>query len=372
MRFLKFWVVLLCVSTGAQAAPQSSLYVQAKQLLDSQDYLGLRIFVRNAYSQKMTQGEWYSLKNIISGSADKIGFDLIPFWNARNNRGRSEMDGQLFQVDQLMKDGNYDQAFTLAQSVAQKMKALQKTRWDAGVQLPYIYHSMARALYGSRRFDESLRVYQWIGPKYPFFVQVLFEKMWAAFKAGRVDLALGAIASQRSAYFSKYLPPESYLVQTYLYRKLCRDDDQKQVIDEMKEYETVLSKSDSILPPVADVNTLVLSQLAELKRKDSDNLKLYPANVRDHEQNEIKAALKKIAESRRAKILNDLKTVIAYQQLSGQSDSKTVLKPVEKMKSRDDLLKQNLEVWPADSSEEWMDEIGKHVLIGESLCKQQK
>ena len=371
MKSLKLSVIMLLIGANSFAA-QSNLYNQAKQLLDSQDYLGLRIFVKNAYAQKMTQGEWFSIKNIISGSADRIGYDLIPFWNARNNKGRSEIDAQLFQVDQLMKDGNYDQAFTLAQGVAQKVKVLQRTRWDAGVQLPYIYHSMGRALYGARRFDEALKVYQWISPKYPFFVQVLFEKMWAAFKAGRVDLALGAIASQRSAYFSKYLPPESYLVQTYLYRKLCRDEDQNQVIDEMKSYEVLLSTPGSALPEVSDVNTLVLSQIASLSHRDNDNVRLYPLNVREHEQSEIKLALKKATDTRRTKILNDLKTVIAYQQLSGQADSKTVLKPVESMKSRDDLLKQNLEVWPADSTEEWMDEIGKHVLIGESLCKQQK
>jgi hypothetical protein len=54
------------------------------------------------------------------------------------------------------------------------------------------------------------------------------------------------------------------------------------------------------------------------------------------------------------------------------SDTSTVLKPVESLKSRDDLLKKDLEVWPADSSEEWLDEIGKHVLIGESLCNKGK
>ncbi|MBC7396061.1 MAG: tetratricopeptide repeat protein [Bdellovibrionales bacterium] len=371
MKYWKWCALSLLLGLSSQAAT-SNLYVQAKRLLDNQDFLGLRIYIKNAYSQKMTQGEWYSLKNIISGSADRLGYDLIPFWNARNNRGRAEVDGELFQVDQLMKDGNYDQAFTLAQNAAVKMKALQKTRWDAGIQLPYIYHSMGRALYGSRRYEEALKVYQWINPKYPFFVQVLFEKMWAAFKAGRVDMALGAIASQRSAYFSKYLAPESYLVQTYLYRKLCRDDDQKQVVNEMKEYEALLSKPDAVLPPISDVNTLVLTQLANQPLRDSDNIKLYSVNVREHEQTEIKNALKKQSEMRRTKTLNDLKTVIAYQQLSGQADSKTVLKPVESMKSRDDLLKQNLEVWPADSAEEWMDELGKHVLIGESLCKQQK
>ena len=34
----------------------------------------------------------------------------------------------------------------------------------------------------------------------------------------------------------------------------------------------------------------------------------------------------------------------------------------------DEFLKKNLEIWPADSTEEWLDEIGTHRFIGESLC----
>jgi hypothetical protein len=371
---MKFGFILLSLSLClpiAHAAP-SVVYTQAKQLLDAQDYLGLRVYLKEAYYKKMTHGEWFSLKNIISGSADRIGFDMIPYWNARNGKAATDIDQQLFQVDRLMSTNRYEQAFTLAQTVAEKMKALQKTRPDAAIQLPYIYHSMARALYGARRYEDALIIYQWIGPKYPLFTQVLFEKMWAAFKAGRVDLALGAVASQRSAYFSKYMPPESYLIQTYLYKRLCRDDDQKQVVEEMNRYEAILENPHAELPVVTDVNTLSLYQVANLPKKGSNLLKLVPEVSRAKEQAYIKDMIIKSAESKRKKTLKDLKLVIAYQQLSGQDDSKAVLKPVEAMKSRDDLLKQNLEVWPVASEEEWMDELGKHVLIGESHCKSQK
>jgi tetratricopeptide (TPR) repeat protein len=364
-------VALFCLSTATAWSAPSKIYAQAKQLVDTQDYLGFRIYIRNTYAKRITVGEWFALKNLIYSAADHAGYDLVPFWNARNSKGKSEIDDELFRVDQLLKQNKFQEAFTLAQREAVKMKELQKTRRDASMQLPYIYHLMGRALYGAGRYEDAFKVYQWIGVKYPLFVQVLFEKMWAAFKAGRVDLALGAIASQRSTYFSKYLPPESYLIQSYLYRRLCRDDDQKQVLDEMNRYETILENPKSDLPLVHDVNTLVLWQLSNLPKKSTDNLKLISLSLRDQEQAEIKMRLKKASEAARAKTLKDLKSVIAYQQLGGQSDSKLVLQPIEHMKSRDALLKQNLEVWPADSSEEWMDEIGKHVLIGESLCKQQ-
>ena len=50
------------------------------------------------------------------------------------------------------------------------------------------------------------------------------------------------------------------------------------------------------------------------------------------------------------------------------TDTSTILKPVETLRDRDQLLNMNLEFWPADTSEEWIDEVGKHVLIGDSLC----
>jgi hypothetical protein len=64
-----------------------------------------------------------------------------------------------------------------------------------------------------------------------------------------------------------------------------------------------------------------------------------------------------------------LKTIRAFEHLTTLTDTHAVLKPVQSMKDRDQLLKLNLEVWPADAKESWLDEVGKHVLIGESLCE---
>jgi 3-polyprenyl-4-hydroxybenzoate decarboxylase len=90
------------------------------------------------------------------------------------------------------------------------------------------------------------------------------------------------------------------------------------------------------------------------------------------EQRQISEVLEKVYQKQKPLILNDLKTILAYQHLANVTDTKTVLQPVHKLKSRDELLAQDLEVWPADFKEEWLDEVGKHVLIGESLCKPDK
>jgi hypothetical protein len=211
-----------------------------------------------------------------------------------------------------------------------------------------------------------------MSPNYPFFRQTLFEKMWAAFKAGRADLAWGAIASQRSAYFSKYLTPESYLIQTYLYKRLCREQDLQEVISEMKEYEALLTKGDVKDWVANDANTLTLWHLSGLKPKETDDVHSITVAERNREQSEIKEALNQAYQRSKLKILKDLKTALAYAHLAKVTDTKDVLKPIKGLAGRDELLKQDLEVWPADSAEEWTDELGKHVLIGESLCNQQK
>jgi tetratricopeptide (TPR) repeat protein len=356
------------VRTAKKTVAKPNIAVQARRFAQLRDYLGFRIFVRKAYSMPLRYVEWYDIKNLVTAFSSRSGFDLIPFWNARNSGGKSETDFTLDKVDSAMLAGRFQEAFTEAQKAAQKIKSLERTRYDARWQLPYIYQSMARALYGARRYDESLTVYQWISPNYPFFRQVLFEKMWAAFKAGRADLALGAIASQRSVYFSKFLSPETYLIQTYIYKRLCREQDLQEVISEMKAYEALISKGDVKDWVATDANTLTLWQLSELKSKLTDDVRTITSEERKREQAEIKEALNQAYQRQKVKILKDLKTALAYAHLAKVTDTKDVLKPIRALTGRDDLLKQDLEVWPAESSEEWTDELGKHVLIGDSKC----
>jgi len=359
-------------AAATKSAPRPRISLQAKKLILAKDFLGFRVFVRKAYLLKMSHSEWFEIKNLISQNCDRVGFDLISFWNARNTAGKSEVDLQLEKADALMLAGKYEEAFTEAQAVAKKLKQMLRSRPDARIMLPYVFHTMGRALYGARRYDEAMEVYQWINTAYPHIRQVLFEKMWAAFKAGRVDMALGAIASQRSGYFSTYLPTESYLIQTYLFKRLCRDDDLNQVNLEMKQYEERLAKGDIRDWVNKDVTSALLWQLSQAKPKPTDLLDIIPLSDRITEQKEILNALNRVYEKQKPIILSELKSILAYAHLAKVSDTSTVLKPVESLKSRDELLKKDLEVWPADSNEEWLDEIGKHVLIGESLCNKTK
>lgn len=350
--------------------PKSSIVTQAKRLLQKRDYLGFRIWVRKAYAQPTRYSEWYELKNLVTSYANKAGFDLVPYWNARNPSGKAPLDQKLEQADALMLSGKYEEAFEIYQKEAQTLKPNVRSRADARGLYPFVLHSMARALYGARRYEEATQVYQWIGSNYPRFRQVLFEKMWAAFKAGRVEIALGAVASQRSVYFSRFLSPEAYLIQSYIYKRLCREDDLKLVVAEMKDYQASLEKNDSTDWVKGDVESLTLWRLAEKENPLEEDTKSVSKSDRERERAQIREALAKAFQAQRPRLLNDLKTAIAYTHLAKVTDTRDVLKPIEALTSREDLLKQDLEIWPADSTEEWVDEIGKHVLIGPSLCKE--
>jgi tetratricopeptide (TPR) repeat protein len=341
----------------------------ALRLIAAKDDLGFRIYVQKIYRETIRRGEWYQIKGIINASSDRVGLDLIPFWNSRNPGDFHEVDILLGKSDDLVLSGRFEEAFGYAQKAAQKLKTEAPSRKEARAMLPYAYHSMGRALFGAKRFDDAVTVYQWLNTTYPDFRQVLFEKMWSAFKAGRVEIALGAIASLRSAYFPKYLPVEAYLIQAYLLRRLCREADLAQVGRELDQYERFLINAKVNDWVENDPSSKILWRLSKPSPPQNEILSLVPRAERDAEKAKIADALNRRFEKIRPILLKNLRTIRAFEHLTTLTDTHALLKPVQSMKDRDELLKMNLEVWPADAKEDWLDEVGKHILIGESLCE---
>jgi tetratricopeptide (TPR) repeat protein len=376
----------VCMTTAAAAdttrrpASQVSWSVQGAKLLTQKNYLAFRVLLKKAYQSGLTYGDWYSLQGMVNTYADKAGADLIYLWNARVPQGKSNVDKTLEYADSLMVAGSFAAAFTEFQKTAEFLKKqldhLRRARppqWaDQVRRINSVYqsviHSMGRALYSSGRFNEALQVYRWIRPSYPQFRQVLFERMWAAFRAGRVEESLGAITSQRSAYFSRYLSPEAYLIQTYIFRKLCRNDDVDKVIAEMRGYEAALSRSEGLSEWAG--NELSVRVLWELSRQSAAVPEGVPISLAEIEQEKksLQTSLAKAYEVQRERILKDLKVAMAYAHLASLPETSSQLKPVEKLSSREQLLAQDLEIWPVDGTEEWADEIGNRFFIGDSMC----
>jgi|GEM_PF-817655 len=371
----------------ASSLPKLTLKQHAERLLEDQNYLSLRVLIRKSYTRPLTYKEWYELLGIINANADKIGFDLISLWNSRNPNGKSNFDKRLEYGDSLMLTGKFDAAFSEFQNLAIHLKKQlqffkqkkpsanqdQMTRLEA--LYPFVLHTMGRALYGSGRYSDALQVYHSIGPSYPRFRQVLFERMWAAFRSGQVEEALGAIASQRSAYFARFLSPEAYLIETYIYKKLCRTKDVEQIGREIRFFQASLSNKHDLAEWAGnDLETRILWNLLkqdETASKKIGDAEITPSDLKTEKQN-IRKAIIRTYENQREKTLKDLKTVYAYFQLTGVTETNTILKPIRELTSRQELLAQNLEIWPVDTSEEWADEIGNRFFLGVSQCSKDK
>lgn len=383
--------LLVPLAAGAAQAPapvpaKPDLAAEARSLLAVKDYLGFRVFLKKSWYRAMSYKEWFSIRGLVNAYGEEVGFDMIHLWNARNPQGKSNLDKTLEYADGLMLAGKFDAAFNEYQKMAtyirkskvllaQHKGAASRERYeDISALYPFVIHSMGRALYGAGRFEEALVVYSWIPSSYGRFRQVLFEKMWAAFRAGKVELALGAVASQRSAFYARRTSPETYLIQTYIYRKLCRTEDLNQVVAEMKRYSASLErggpeKNGAELADWAS-SDLESRALLTLSRTEPRPIKGSSVTVdeKEKERKEIQAMLERAFQHVRPKLLADLKTVMAYAYVAGSADSSAILKPIEKLTSRQALLASDREIWPADSAEEWVDEIGTHYFVGESLC----
>jgi hypothetical protein len=351
----------------------------ARELAKKGEYLALRVFIRKNYSKLAHPADWILLRDLIIENADKIGFDLIYAWDKRLpgayvDSGEMDINSARAAADGLMSEGRFQEAFDGYQKIAVELRKLKReAKTESQVRnieflMPYIFQSMGRALYGAGRFDEAYIVLRWIPQNYAKFRQVQFEKMWAAFRGGRIDQALGAVASQHSSYFARYSLPEAYLVQTYLYKKLCRDDDYQQVLKEIYQFRDKLSANKLTIEEWvgSDNEIRVLWALANSKIK-----KDLPVKEEDliAEQSRIMSLLTRSFENQKSRLLDDLEKSVAYVQLTVRSGSGTVLKPIEKLPDRSAFFELDLEVWPADSLEEWADEVGTHRFIGESLCK---
>lgn len=349
--------------------------------LAEKDFLGARIMVERAVLSHLPLPVWYALRGILFRNPE-LGADLVirgdRFYDGlRRTQVQVDIDSRIQAADQLLLHQKYFEAFTHYQEIARWLKtrftvSSAAERSNAEQLYPYILQGMGRALFSMQRYKEALEVYNWITPNYPKFRQVLFERMWTAFKSGRIDSALGAIASQRSVYFSEYLEPESYLVQIYLYKRLCRTAETDEVLKQISDFKDNLASGKYTYADWAssDFDLKVLLNLA--------NSKPFPptsgasASDRQQEQSGLRDLLSRAFDSAKKRLLEQLTMIQAYSNLAVTPGMDAGLQPIEKVPSREALFRSNLEIWPADAKEEWADEVGHHRFIGESLCVDQR
>lgn len=361
MRYLITFIAALLASS-AQAAPEDRLF----QLENEGKALEARIEVKRLASTGIGQQSWRRVRSLLIQHPE-WGEDLLRFvWDKvgleRNYVQDISLNDELDDADRTMLAKEFRDALQVYRN------ALKNTpHREPGA--AYLQLALARAQYGSREFKSSLETYTKISPTFSRYRQVLFEQMWAAFRAGEVDLALGAIASQSSRFFSKFLDPESYLIKVYLFKRLCRDQEAEETLKEVKAFQSAIKKGSYDYREWARSEPITRALLALVENYADSEV---TSREQDKEVSSIKSSLKKSFELNKARLIEDLESVSSFAVLAVTPGMETGLKPIQKIRNRGDLLERGLEIWPSDDEETWADEIGKHRFIGESQCGSQR
>lgn len=378
---MRWGAIFLVGITQAYAAtaprPVINFAARAKALIEEKDMLGLRIDLQRAKGNPaLTSPQWKAIRDLLH-QHHQVGFDLIYIWDRAIPRTDPSLlqtfarEKRLIEADRLMQAKKFNDAHSIYEQIAREIRPTLDGKNGRANRLFYysLIRSMARASYSVGKYREALEYYQWIPPVYPRYRQVLLEKAWAAFLLGRVDLALGAVASQGSAFFSPYLEPESYLIEIYLLKRLCRTEDLKLVLKQVGEFTQALKGGTYDYKEWAksDIETRALLQL--LEKDINEGAEFVLPRDRQAEKNRIESKLKTKFESEKKKLLAELGKVSAYAHVAVFANI-SELQPITKYNSRDAWMKLGLEIWPTNSDERWVDELGTERFLGESQCSQ--
>jgi len=98
--------------------------------------------------------------------------------------------------------------------------------------------SIARIFYSTGNFDTALKYYNQIEKYSPLWLQTLFEKSWAFFRANNNERAMGNLHTLNSPYFEEQYFPESRVLQAVTLYTNCRYEDAIVVVDQfVREYD---------------------------------------------------------------------------------------------------------------------------------------
>lgn len=336
---------------------------EMKAFASANDLLGLRILALKAIDREMTDAERLAMRRILH-SKPTVGWDVLLKWDHAINKSNST-DSLISEGDRLLKEKDFSKAFQSFQKAAQRLKA---NLGDNDILYMNVLHSMARSLFGDKRYADATMVYGWISPLYPFFRQTLFERMWSAFRAEKFDIANGTIASQYSTYFSRFPDPETFLVQIYLYKKLCRAADLKRVSRQAARYRAELRRGTYGVTQWAKGDNETRAYLQLYQQSSSRSSDFVSESERTKERAALKASMKARFDKIRPTLNSQIEIVISLAADAVQSTAPE-LATLRKIDGREKFQTRELEMWPVDDGEDWLDELGHHHFIGTSQCR---
>ncbi len=366
-------IILFVVFVSSTALAKTDYYRSGLEISKNKDELSLRVLARKSFQSKLSYEQWKAWRKLLH-ERPGVGWDFIVKWDSiqfpqNQNKNSILFEKKINEINQLMVEQKFKEASEVSLKLLRYLKKKQSNfRQENFFLYQSVLHSLGRAFYSYGKFKDSVEIYQMISLHYPFIRQVQFEKMWAAFRAGNYSTALGAIASQKSSYFSQFLEPEVYLLEYYLFRKLCRPEDVQHVFESAKAFKGILEKGKYSLADWVrrDLETLNLFKISKLPYPNSlqgiiskqDHAK-EKKKIMDHLVSRYTPDLKRIE--------TEMEKVISYMNLAAEATRKE-LPEVIRIPGISQILSSKTEMWLVEDLEDWIDEIGKHTYIGQSRC----
>ncbi|MCB9062234.1 MAG: hypothetical protein H6622_12005 [Halobacteriovoraceae bacterium] len=212
----------------------------------------------------------------------------------------------------------YNRCQNLSSVAADQVKNEKLKKYYILVAEKCIIHS-ARLYYRSEDFQKALEIYDLI-PKtsynWPF---ILLEKAWVFYKLGDYNRTLGIITTYKSPLLSEYFYPESEVLMSLAYFKLCLWDDSINVINNYyEEYKKRSNQLKTILDKYKDSEHFFFNLIMSNKETKIGNT-FFMRNMKTKMKKTVKYSLDLIAyneskdEYKRIKKLpnNSLKRIMA-------------------------------------------------------------
>jgi tetratricopeptide (TPR) repeat protein len=108
--------------------------------------------------------------------------------------------------------------------------------------------NIARVYYETKSFSQSLQYYAQIPRESDNWLEAIFESAWAFFLMSKHNNVLGNIHTLHSPFFENRFFPESYILQSITYLKLCRYDEVQASLEKFRDrYKPVFKDLSSLL-----------------------------------------------------------------------------------------------------------------------------
>jgi tetratricopeptide (TPR) repeat protein len=195
--------------------------------------------------------------------------------------------------------------------------------------LDQVYLNIARLYYEKKSFHDAIYFYSKVSKESIYWLDSLEESSWVFFLLEKANNALGNIHTVHSPFFENHFYPESYIIQSANYLRLCLHDRAKSSIKLYeKKYQPLISKMGDI-----DMDNPI-DYLKKNQRKDPNLLYLIDLVIRNKSIENYEKILidsdEELKNMKKKSVVNFLKKERAL----GKSEAnKNIKRDIEEIKS---------------------------------------